>query len=61
MENPTTIKLEYLEEDAQLNDCKLSSIILANFVNGKNAKKFLNRGKLEDENIINIPMVVTKF
>ena len=50
MENPTTIKLEYLEplglEDSQLNDCKLSSIILANFVNGINAKKFLNRGKL---------------
>ena len=54
VENPTTIKQEFQEpprlEDAQvdvdINDCKLCWIILANFVNGINAKKLLNCGKL---------------
>ena len=46
MENPT-IKQEYQEPtdlenaqvDVDINDCKLSRIILAIFVNGINAKK----------------------
>ena len=54
METETTVKLEYMEplglEDAQIdvdiNDCKFSLIILANFVNGINSQNLLNRGKL---------------